>query len=117
VDVLPTLGPLESIAVLGLSVAIREAYSTGILYVWYHSTDIRFILLHVQFEDGLSSSVLKKGGNSTQKFTTGNRKKFQIVIKGPPAQFISHPAFFTPSYVAIHQDFAHQRMSETYLKE
>jgi hypothetical protein len=29
------------------------------LQFWYHAKDIHFILLHVEFEDGLSISVLK----------------------------------------------------------
>ncbi|SAM09589.1 hypothetical protein [Absidia glauca] len=48
VDEVPNLGPLESAAVLGLSVG--EAYS--ILQVWYLLINGHFMLLHVEFEEG-----------------------------------------------------------------
>jgi hypothetical protein len=51
------LKPLESGAILGLYVVPREAYNTGILQVWYFSVYIHFILLHMEFENGLSVSV------------------------------------------------------------
>jgi hypothetical protein len=53
------LWPLEKIAILGLDVVLKGAYSTGILQVWYHSIGVHFILLHVEFEDGLSISFLQ----------------------------------------------------------
>jgi hypothetical protein len=56
---LPTLGPLESVAVLGFSVAFTDAYNTGILPFYYHSVDIHPVMLQVEFEDGLSISVLE----------------------------------------------------------
>jgi hypothetical protein len=56
----PTLGSLESDAVLELNVVLREAYNNGMLQVQYFLKNIRFILLYVEFEDGLSISVLKK---------------------------------------------------------
>jgi hypothetical protein len=59
VNILPTLGPLESVAVVGLSGEFREAYNTGILQFWYLSIDIHFIVFHVEFEDELSISVMK----------------------------------------------------------
>jgi hypothetical protein len=58
-DELTTLGLLESVAVLGLCVAFKEAYNTGTLQVWYPSIDIPFVVLHLKFEEGLSISVLK----------------------------------------------------------
>jgi hypothetical protein len=61
VDKLSTLWPLESVSILGLSVVLREAHSKGAFQVWYHSIDIHSILFHVEFEDGLSISVLKNG--------------------------------------------------------
>jgi hypothetical protein len=54
-----TLRLPESVAILGLSVVIREVYSTGILQFWYFLIDEHFILPHVEFEDGLSISVLE----------------------------------------------------------
>jgi hypothetical protein len=54
-----TLRPPEWVAVLELSIVIREAYSMGIHQFWYLSIDIQFILLHVEFEDRLFISVLK----------------------------------------------------------
>jgi hypothetical protein len=53
------LRPLESVAVSRLSIVFREAYSTGILQVWYLSIDIHFILFHEEFEDGLSILVFE----------------------------------------------------------
>jgi hypothetical protein len=44
---------------LELRAEFREAYWTGTLQVWYLSKDIHFFLLHVEFEDGLTISVLK----------------------------------------------------------
>jgi hypothetical protein len=44
---------------LGASVALRVAHSTYTLQVWYLSIDRHFFLIHVEFEDGLSISVLK----------------------------------------------------------
>jgi hypothetical protein len=80
VDDLPTLGPLITVAVLRLNKVFIEAYSTGILHVWYHLIDMHFIVFRVQFEDGLSISVLK-----TEAHT----------------HFISHSAFFNPSMHSI----------------
>jgi hypothetical protein len=59
VDESLSLEALESVAVLGLSVVFREAYSTSTFHVWYLLLDIHFILLHVEFEGGLSMSVMK----------------------------------------------------------
>jgi hypothetical protein len=59
VDKIHTLGCRETIAILKLSVVLKDAHSTDILQVWYHSIGIHFILLHVKIEDGLSISVLK----------------------------------------------------------
>jgi hypothetical protein len=55
---------VETIAILGLSVVLKGAYSTGILQVWYNSINIHFILHHVEFGDGLYISVLKTGATS-----------------------------------------------------
>jgi hypothetical protein len=63
----PTLGPLESVANLGLSVVFREPYSASILQFWYILIDIRFILLHVEFEEGLSISVVKNRATRYEK--------------------------------------------------
>jgi hypothetical protein len=59
VDALPTLGQLELVAVLRLNVVLREEYNTDILQVWYPSIDMQCILFDVEFENGLSISVLK----------------------------------------------------------
>jgi hypothetical protein len=58
-DKLQGFGSLESAAVLGLCAVLGEAYSAGILKFWYISIDIHFILCHVEFDGGLSISVLK----------------------------------------------------------
>jgi hypothetical protein len=61
------LRPLESVTVFGLSVAFRENNNTVMLLFWYLALDIQSVLFHVEFEAGLSISVLKTRGNSTQK--------------------------------------------------
>jgi hypothetical protein len=77
---LPTLGPLESIDVSGLSVVFGETYNTGILQVWYFSIDTHFILFPVEFEDGLSIPVLQnratypKNMQPEIKFPKANRR-------------------------------------------
>jgi hypothetical protein len=59
VDEVPSLGPLESVTVWGLCVVFREAYNTDVLQVLYLLIDIPSIMLHVEFEDRLSISVMK----------------------------------------------------------
>jgi hypothetical protein len=59
VDKLPILGPLKSVAILRLKGELREAYNTDVLQFLYLSIDMSFILVHVNFDDGLSISVLK----------------------------------------------------------
>jgi hypothetical protein len=59
VDYLPGSGPLESVADLGLGVMFREALNTCILQVWYPSIVIHCTLFHVDFENGLTISVLQ----------------------------------------------------------
>jgi hypothetical protein len=68
----------------------------------------------VEFEDGLSMSLLEKQGNSPQKFTTGNRKVSKKVkwVQRPPVRFTSTRLFQTLVCVAIGQNLAHQYMSK-----
>jgi hypothetical protein len=80
-------GPLESVSVLGLSVVFREVCDTDIRQVWYLSIDTQFILLHVEFEDGLSILVLQKRASRHKNFKKSN------VFKDSPAHFTSHPVF------------------------
>jgi hypothetical protein len=63
---------LQSVAVLGLVVVLVDAYNTELLEVWYLSIDIHFILFYVEFESGLSASVLKTGQLVTNS-ETGKR--------------------------------------------
>jgi hypothetical protein len=58
---------LESVAILGLNVALTGAYNTDVLQVWYRSIDIHFILFYVKFEDGLSTSVLNTEATRLKK--------------------------------------------------
>jgi hypothetical protein len=94
----------------------REAYNTGRPRFWYLSTEIHFIVLHVKFEDGMSS--LENQDNSSQKLTVGNRKvsKKAKWVSSSPAHIISHPVhiFFsrTNSRVATSRDLAHWYKSE-----
>jgi hypothetical protein len=64
---LPTLGSLESVADLGINVALKDEYDTCILQFWYLLIDMHFILLHVEFEDGLSVSFLKNKATCHKK--------------------------------------------------
>jgi hypothetical protein len=50
----------------GIRVVLRKAYNTDILHDWYQSIDVHCKMLHVEFDDGLSISVLKQG-SSVQK--------------------------------------------------
>ncbi|SAM07934.1 hypothetical protein [Absidia glauca] len=61
------------------STALREARNMGICQLWYHAMDIHTVLLYVEFEDGLSISVLKYKSNA---------------FNGPVDHIISNPAFF-----------------------
>jgi uncharacterized membrane protein YozB (DUF420 family) len=61
-----TLNPLESVAVLGLRIALKETYSTGMIQFWYLLIDIHVNLSHVKVEDGLSILVLKKKNRATR---------------------------------------------------
>ncbi|SAL99446.1 hypothetical protein [Absidia glauca] len=65
-DIQP-LGPPEPAAVLELNEEFREAYSKAIVQVWYPSIDIHFILLHVEFEDGLSILTWRDRGQLVMK--------------------------------------------------
>jgi hypothetical protein len=56
VDEIQTLMPLGLVAVSKLSVVFAKAYNAGILQIWCLLMYIHFILLHVEFEDGLSIS-------------------------------------------------------------
>jgi hypothetical protein len=93
VDKILTLGPLETIAILGLRVVLKGAYSTDILQVWYHSIGIHFILLHVVFEDELSISFWK---NRTTCHKNLELKIVKFLKKSNmfKARFISYAAFF-----------------------
>jgi hypothetical protein len=82
---LPSLLPLASVAVFGLRAVFRRAYNTGILQVWYLSIDMHSTLSHVEFEDGLSVSVLKNRNHSPYKITAGNEKNLKK--KAPPRFF------------------------------
>jgi hypothetical protein len=74
---LSSLGLLGSGAVLRLSVVFTDTYDTCILQVWYISIGMHFILLHVEFEDGLSLSGLKYRATCPKNFATKNRKGSQ----------------------------------------
>jgi hypothetical protein len=50
---------METVAVLGHNDVFMGACHNKILRFWYPLIDIHFILLHVEFEDGLSIFVSK----------------------------------------------------------
>jgi hypothetical protein len=85
-----TLGTLESVAVLGLSVGFIDAYNTVILQVWYHSIDMHFIMLHAKFEDGSSISVSK------DKAT--RYKILHLEIEKNPKTKTARPLYFKPRF-------------------
>lgn len=55
----PSLGTLQSVAALRLCADFTDEYSTGMLQFYYLSIDVHCILLHVEFVDWLSISVLR----------------------------------------------------------
>jgi hypothetical protein len=101
---------------LELSVVRKEAYNTGTLQLLYHLTDNHFILLHVEFGDVLSISVLKNRATRIKilKFL----KKVED-IQRPPDHFILNPVLSkllvsrlgTPVHVKVF------KMTGTYSKE
>jgi hypothetical protein len=56
---IPNVGVIGINRCLELNVEFREAYSTRIAHIWSPTIHINCILFHVEFEDGLSISVLK----------------------------------------------------------
>jgi hypothetical protein len=91
VDKLPSLGPLKSVAVSGLSAVFQEAYNTEILQLWYLAIDNMLPCSTVKFADGLSISFWKTKQLDT-KFSTGNCKVSKKVESHPSLD--SHPALF-----------------------
>jgi hypothetical protein len=77
------LGPLESVAVSGLTGKFRQAYNTDILQVWYLSIDMPSILLHMEFEDGLSISVLKNRATCHKNLQLGIEKFLRVKDRWP----------------------------------
>jgi hypothetical protein len=100
------LESLESIAVLGLHAVLKEAHSSDILQIWYHSIDKHCILSHVEFEDELYISVLKNRGNSSQKLQLEIEKFLKkSIFQSPPTFPVSHPAFFMGRRIGACQIF------------
>jgi hypothetical protein len=56
------------VAILELSGGFRKPHSTDMLQICHPVIDLHFILLHVELEDELVSSILKQD-NLIQKFT------------------------------------------------
>jgi hypothetical protein len=68
-----------------------EAYSTGIYQFWYLSKDMHSFLFHVEFEDGLSISVVKNRARCN--------KNSQLEIKKVSKNQAATPLFFhTPPF-------------------
>jgi hypothetical protein len=108
VNEIPTLGLLEQVAVLELSIVFREAYNISILHVWYLSIDIHCILLHVDFEDMLFITVLRN------RATRYKLRSWEIenISKKP---MVSNPDtlhFFKLFVFVVGRDLAHWCMSE-----
>jgi hypothetical protein len=100
------LRPLKSVAVLELSLVFRQVCNTYILHFWYHSIDIHSIFLHMEFEDGLSIQVMRKGQLFTKIYSWKSKSLKKVK---PPAHFISNPALSNSR--AIGQDWAYRCMS------
>jgi hypothetical protein len=116
---LPTLGSLELVALLGLNVAFIGAYSTDILQFWYHSIDIHSILLYVEFEDGLSISILKIRATHPKKLQL-EIKKFLKKSKCRHPPIFSNPAFSISYHMSWLGSLVHAKDSKTivtYTKE
>ncbi|SAM05146.1 hypothetical protein [Absidia glauca] len=84
IDKWPILERLESVAILGLRVAIREAYNTNILQVWYFSIDSHFALLYVDFEERAIHLGYEKQGQLVTKMY--NWKSFKARCTGAQAR-------------------------------
>jgi hypothetical protein len=82
-------GP-ESVAVFGLGAVFSGACNIYTLPFWNLLIDIHSILFHVEFEGGLSLSVLKTRATCYQNMHLRTVKFLKK--KGPP--FISTPAIF-----------------------
>jgi hypothetical protein len=118
VDELPILRLPESVVVFGIGVALREAYNTGLLLLWYRSIGMHFTLLHVKFEDVLSMPVLKNRATRHKNLQLEIVKflKKSNVLK-PDARFI-HTLSFSTSRVRKSRLGAPVRAStEAYSKE
>jgi hypothetical protein len=88
--------PLKSVAVWGLGLVFGEACNTGIRYFWYDSIEIQSILIHVDFEDGLSIPVMKK----EQLFMIIYNWKSKVSEKVKP-----------PAYLTLNSDILPNRWS------
>jgi hypothetical protein len=124
-DCSPTFGPLESGAIVKLHVVIKKAYNTSTLQVWYISTDVCFILFHVEFEGGLSISVLENRATCHKNLQLEIEmfQKVQMFLKTAVHSIFtscpfrtlavrcSRPGLGTPAYVRV------SKMTGTYSKE
>jgi hypothetical protein len=112
VDKLPTLGPLESIAILRLNVVFREVCNAGRLQIWHLFIDMHLILLRVGFEDGSSISVWKTRATRHNNHTTENRKVLKKSTRQPTS---FHTPLFSNSHVRSTRSrlgvLAHARVS------
>jgi hypothetical protein len=91
-DKLPTLGWLESVAVLKLTVVLIEAYKARTFQFLCHSMDIHFILHHVEFEDGLSISVLENRAACHKNL----QQEIKRSLKSQICSNAARPLYFTP---------------------
>jgi hypothetical protein len=79
---------------LGHGVVFKDAYDTGINQVWYLLIDIHFILRHVKFENGLSTTILKTRATclkNLQLEIIRFLKMTNVVKARPPAFFLKIP--------------------------
>jgi hypothetical protein len=102
VDELQILESLKLVAVFGLCGEFREAYIKVILQFWYHSIDIHSILLHVEFEDGLSIPVTKTRCNSHKNLQLEIEKFLKKETQTALPLFQTPPLF--KNLVAISED-------------
>jgi hypothetical protein len=95
---------LKSVAVFELGAVFREAYNTGTLQFWYLAIDILCLLFYVEFDDGLSSMILKNRATClkiSQLEIVKALKKSKVFKPRPPTFFHTLP--FSNARVRIYQ--------------
>jgi hypothetical protein len=81
----------HSVALLRLCVVLTDTYNIKVLCSWYRSIDVDCILFHVNFEGGLSMSVLRNRATSWSSKPMSFQKSCNFKnFHHPPARGDSH---------------------------